>query len=78
MVRLILAMPAAPQPADAADALALAVCHLWRDGGATAGGTAPVTAGGTAPVTAAQRQWLAALEHARSAARRAPGVGAGR
>jgi crossover junction endodeoxyribonuclease RuvC len=70
MVRQILALPAPPQPADAADALALAVCHLWRDGRAAAGGSAPVTA--------AQRQWLAALEHARSAARRAPDLGAGR
>ena len=29
MTRRLLALPAAP-PADAADALALAVCHLWR------------------------------------------------
>jgi crossover junction endodeoxyribonuclease RuvC len=70
MVRQILALPTPPQPADAADALALAICHLWRDGG--------TAAGGSAPVTAAQRQWLAGLEHARLAARRAPGVGAGR
>jgi len=30
MVTRLLALPAAPRPADAADALALAVCHLWR------------------------------------------------
>ena len=30
MVARLLRLPAAPQPADAADALALAVCHLWR------------------------------------------------
>ena len=32
MVTRILSLPAAPRPADAADALALAICHLWRDG----------------------------------------------
>lgn len=30
MVTRLLALPAAPRPPDAADALALAVCHLWR------------------------------------------------
>lgn len=30
MVTRLLALPAEPRPADAADALALAVCHLWR------------------------------------------------
>jgi crossover junction endodeoxyribonuclease RuvC len=30
MITKILALDAAPKPADAADALALAVCHLWR------------------------------------------------
>ncbi|HWH30947.1 MAG TPA: crossover junction endodeoxyribonuclease RuvC [Mycobacteriales bacterium] len=30
MVARLLRLPAAPRPADAADALALAVCHLWR------------------------------------------------
>jgi len=30
MVARILALPQAPTPADAADALALAICHLWR------------------------------------------------
>ena len=30
MVTRLLRLPAAPSPADAADALALAVCHLWR------------------------------------------------
>jgi crossover junction endodeoxyribonuclease RuvC len=32
MVRRLLAMPVPPRPADAADALALAICHLWRGG----------------------------------------------
>ncbi len=32
MVARILNIAAAPKPADAADALALAICHLWRGG----------------------------------------------
>jgi len=30
MVARLLRLPAPPTPADAADALALAICHLWR------------------------------------------------
>ena len=30
MVTRVLGLAAAPKPADAADALALAVCHVWR------------------------------------------------
>jgi crossover junction endodeoxyribonuclease RuvC len=30
MVTRLLRLPAAPTPADASDALALAICHLWR------------------------------------------------
>ena len=30
MITRLLKLPAAPKPADAADALALALCHLWR------------------------------------------------
>ena len=33
MVSKLLRMADPPHPADAADALALAICHLWRDGG---------------------------------------------
>ncbi|TRY17378.1 crossover junction endodeoxyribonuclease RuvC [Tessaracoccus rhinocerotis] len=32
MVVRILKLASAPRPADAADALALAICHLWRGG----------------------------------------------
>ena len=32
MVSKLLRMADRPRPADAADALALAICHLWRDG----------------------------------------------
>lgn len=38
MVTRILRLPAAPRPADAADALALAICHLWRSGDLTRAG----------------------------------------
>jgi crossover junction endodeoxyribonuclease RuvC len=30
MVTRLLRLESAPRPADAADALALAICHLWR------------------------------------------------
>ena len=33
MVARILGLDAVPKPADAADALALAICHAWRTGG---------------------------------------------
>jgi crossover junction endodeoxyribonuclease RuvC len=32
MVTRLLRLDAAPKPADAADALALAICHVWRGG----------------------------------------------
>jgi len=32
MVTRLLRLPAPPRPADAADALALAICHIWRGG----------------------------------------------
>ena len=32
MVTRLLRLDAAPKPADAADALALAICHIWRGG----------------------------------------------
>jgi crossover junction endodeoxyribonuclease RuvC len=32
MVARLLGLSAAPKPADAADALALAICHVWRGG----------------------------------------------
>lgn len=53
MVTRILGLDAVPKPADAADALALAICHAWR-GAPDAGRT-----GGDA-VTPAQAAWRAA------------------
>ena len=49
MVARILRLDELPKPADAADALALALCHAWR-GGATASAT-------SATLTPAQRAW---------------------
>ncbi|MCL3836929.1 crossover junction endodeoxyribonuclease RuvC [Aeromicrobium duanguangcaii] len=47
MVARLLRLDAPPKPADAADALALAICHLWR-GGAQTRLAAAVAAAGTA------------------------------
>ena len=66
MVTRILSLPEAPRPADAADALALAICHLWRDG-TSARALAGVATGGATP---AQRRWVEAAEAARRSARR--------
>ncbi|BAJ76467.1 holliday junction resolvasome, endonuclease subunit [Microbacterium testaceum StLB037] len=49
MVARVLRLDALPQPADAADALAIALCHAWR------GGAAP--ASGETTLTPAQRAW---------------------
>jgi crossover junction endodeoxyribonuclease RuvC len=57
MVARILRLDEMPQPADAADALALALCHAWR------GGAAQAPAGGT--LTPAQRAWADAERLAR-------------
>jgi crossover junction endodeoxyribonuclease RuvC len=66
MVTRILRLPAAPTPADASDALALAICHLWRDGTA-----AVVVPHAPVVVTPAQRRWVEAARDARRTARRA-------
>jgi crossover junction endodeoxyribonuclease RuvC len=60
MVQRLLALDELPRPADAADALALAICHLWRPAGAVG---APQRAPGS--LTAAQRAWAAAEQAAR-------------
>ncbi|HEY8719301.1 crossover junction endodeoxyribonuclease RuvC [Pengzhenrongella sp.] len=58
MVTRILGLAEVPRPADAADALALAICHLWRPAGALAAPKRPLQS-----MTVAQRAWAAA-EHA--------------
>ncbi|AOP53938.1 MAG: crossover junction endodeoxyribonuclease RuvC [Brevibacterium aurantiacum] len=73
MVTRILELEAAPKPADAADALAIAICHSWR--GALSGQSTPgankdlnerKSAGrqGTG-LTKAQEQWAKALRNAK-------------
>ncbi|UBH06178.1 crossover junction endodeoxyribonuclease RuvC [Leucobacter sp. Psy1] len=56
MVTRLLRLQAPPKPADAADALALAITHAWHLG---RGGAADRSATGRAPTgeTAAQRAW---------------------
>ena len=61
MVAKILGLDEVPKPADAADALALAICHAWRGGVETAvtrtAGALTASAGGLTP---AQSAWRAA------------------
>ena len=56
MVARILRLDEVPRPADAADALALALCHAWRGGAAVAA---------SGPLTPAQRAWADAERLAR-------------
>lgn len=63
MVAQILGLAELPRPADAADALALAVCHLWRPAGI-------LDKAERFAQTPAQRAWA----QAEQAARRAKGV----
>ncbi|MEL7974893.1 crossover junction endodeoxyribonuclease RuvC [Isoptericola sp. F-RaC21] len=58
MIARILGLDDLPRPADAADALALAVTHLWRPAGALQGGERN-------ELTPAQRAWAAAEQNAR-------------
>ncbi len=54
MVARVLGLAEAPKPADAADALALAICHAWRGAPASPSGSS------VAALTPAQRAWQAA------------------
>lgn len=56
MVTRILSLDTPPRPADAADALALAICQIWR-------GT-PASGHGSARLTPAQRAWQNAAAEA--------------
>jgi crossover junction endodeoxyribonuclease RuvC len=56
MVARVLRLDAVPRPADAADALALAICHAWRRDA--------ITAPGLDASTPAQRAWRAAEKSA--------------
>lgn len=57
MVARVLRLNALPQPADAADALAIALCHGWRRG-------APSGSAATGALTPAQRAWADAEKRA--------------
>ena len=76
MVTRILGLETMPKPADAADALALAICHGWRGGGIGSGinmaattqthqGSNPAAARRRAQLTPAQRAWMEAEARAR-------------
>jgi crossover junction endodeoxyribonuclease RuvC len=62
MVARILGLDAVPKPADAAEALALAICHAWRTGGVAGAAVADAAAPAdpAASLTPAQRAWIAA------------------
>jgi crossover junction endodeoxyribonuclease RuvC len=64
MVQRVLRLDEPPTPADAADALALALCHAWRSPGAEAARGAAVTSAGA--LTPAQEAWRDAEKAARS------------
>jgi crossover junction endodeoxyribonuclease RuvC len=62
-VQRVLRLDAPPTPADASDALALALCHAWRTGGAPRSST---DSGSQDKLTPAQEAWRAAEKAARS------------
>lgn len=68
MVARILRLPEPPKPADAADALAIAICHAWRR--SSPGNLAATQADGTAELTGAQKAWLAAEKAGQSSVAR--------
>ena len=64
LVTKILRLDAPPRPADAADALALAITHAWRAG---SGAAVATTGPGSQSLTPAQRAWADAEAKARFA-----------
>jgi len=64
MVTRVLSLGVAPRPADAADALALAITHAWRAG---SGAAVATTGPGSQSLTPAQRAWADAEAKARRA-----------
>ena len=56
MVAKILKLKEIPKPADAADSLAIAICHAWNE---------VATVGAGVQATEAQKKWLAALAKAK-------------
>jgi crossover junction endodeoxyribonuclease RuvC len=74
MVVRLLKLADPPRPADAADALALAICHIWRGGAQARLAAAAASAAQHAGQTSAARQAMAAQRAA--AVRRAVARGA--
>jgi crossover junction endodeoxyribonuclease RuvC len=74
MVTRLLKLAEPPRPADAADALALAICHIWRGGAQSRLAAAAQAAAQPAGHTSAARQAMAAQRAA--AVRRALARGA--
>lgn len=66
MVQRILRMDAPPTPADAADALALAICHGWRGSSSPAAQAAGESAAGSTTLTPAQQAWRTAEQATRA------------
>lgn len=66
MVQRILRLDAPPRPADAADALALAICHGWRGAQSPAATVAGESAAGRVALTPAQQAWRAAEKATRA------------
>ncbi len=65
MVQRILRLDAPPTPADAADALALAICHGWRGAASPAARVAGESAADAA-LTPAQQAWRTAEKETRA------------
>ncbi len=67
MVARILGLAEVPKPADAADALAIAICHAWRRDVVSAGAPSAGASTSNSPAsTPAQAAWLAAERSART------------
>ena len=83
MVQRILGLAEPPRPADAADALAVAVAHAWRSGPRAEPDRAQHGGAGTLPratgrdLTPAQRMWAGAERMSRRRGAVAPGGGRG-
>jgi crossover junction endodeoxyribonuclease RuvC len=71
MVTRLLRLDAAPRPADAADALALAICHIWRGGAQARLAAAAARAGGAAAMNPAAAAAVNAAAAAMNPAARA-------
>jgi crossover junction endodeoxyribonuclease RuvC len=67
MVARVLGLAAAPKPADAADACALAICGAWKGGSPVQSSAQTVSespVAGTIPLTPAQQAWRSAEKSA--------------